>query len=164
MEGTFKLKGLWEFECYDKYGFPKWKEVAENIVVAQGLNHILDTEFHNSTQVQTWYIGLKGNGAPNANDTLASHGTWTENVNYTTNNRQVFDEAAAASGSTTNTANKATFSITANAQTIAGGFLASVNNGSGGTLFSVVDFTGGVKTCDNGDTLQVTYTLSANTA
>lgn len=161
MKGSLGLKGKWEFECFDPIGQPKWKQEEENLITTLGLSHILDTEFHNSTVVSTWYVGLKHAGSANANDTIASHGGWTECANYT-GNRKAFDEAAAASGVITNNASKASFSINANNQVIAGGFLCSAENGTSGTMFSVVDFTGGNKTCDNGDTLQVTYTITAS--
>lgn len=161
MDGKIIFSGKWQFECLDVLGKPKWREEIDNLITNQGLNHILDTEFHNNTVVSTWYVGLKHAGAANAADNMTSHGGWAECANYT-GSRPAFDEAAPASGSITNNASKASFSINANNQVIAGGFLCSVASGTAGTLFSVVDFTGGNKTCDNGDTLQVTYTLSAN--
>lgn len=161
MKGSLAVHGLWQFDCFDKNGKKKWEETVPNLVTSQGLNHILDTEFHNGTKVDPWYVGLKHAGAANAADTLASHGAWTECANYT-GNRKEFVEAASNNASVTNSANKASFAINANNQVIAGGFLTSAENGTSGTLFSVVDFTGGNKTCDNGDTLEVTYTISAN--
>jgi len=161
MIGKLGFKGLWEFRCLDSNGNIKWEELIPNLITSQGLNHILDTEFHNGTKVETWYVGLKHAGNAAAGDTLSSHGGWTECANYT-GNRKSYNEAAASSGSITNSAAKASFSINANNQVIAGGFLCSAENGTSGTLFSVVDFTGGNKTCDNGDTLEVTYTISAN--
>jgi hypothetical protein len=161
--GRVGFKGLWKFECFDLEGNPKWEVEESNLVTIAGLNHILETEFRNNTVVSTWYVGLKAAGAANNNDTLASHGTWTEITAYTTGNRQTFTSNVAVAGSITNNNSKASFSINTNATVVAGGFLASVNNGTSGTLFAAVDFTGGNKTCDNGDTLQVTYTVSANT-
>ncbi len=160
MKAKFKIGGIFEVECFGPDGILKWKDTAKNIVTNVGLNHILDVVLHGTTAVSPWYVGLKNAGSVAAADTLASHGGWTENANYT-GNRQEYVEAAASSQSVTNTANKASFSITVNSQTIAGAFLASVTTGTSGTLLSVADFTGGNKSCDNGDTLSVTYTMSA---
>jgi hypothetical protein len=44
--------------------------------------------------------------------------------------------------------------------TIAGAFLCTVSSGTSGILYSAGDFTGGDKSVDSGDTLNVTYTLS----
>jgi hypothetical protein len=49
-----------------------------------------------------------------------------------------------------------------NTTTVAGAFLASVASGTSGILFSAGDFTGGDKLVANGDTLNVTYTFSAD--
>jgi len=158
---TFGMKGVWSFVCKAPNGIIKWIGDIKNIATAQGLDHVLDVVFHNATKVNPWYIGLKHAGNASTADTLSSHAGWTECANYT-GNRKEFVEAAASSGSITNSASKASFSINANNQVIAGGFLCSAETGTSGTLFSVVDFTGGNKTCDSGDTLEVTYTISAN--
>lgn len=157
------LKGTWIFTCRDRHGRIKWVETAKNLITNQGLDHALDVLFHGASQVTTWYIGLKGAGTVAASDTLASHAGWTENENYT-GDRKEFVEAAASSRSITNSANKASFAITSDSQTIAGAFLSSAATGTSGTLFSGVDFTGGSKSCDNGDTLEVTYTINASNA
>jgi len=159
--GTFGVHGQWHFSCRDASGKIKWEYNIPNVVTAEGLDHILNTEFHNTANVPTWYIGLKHPGTVSANDTLASHANWTECANYT-GNRKVFVEDGASSGSISNANNKASFSINANNQTISGGFLCSAETGTSGVLFSTVDFLGGNKLCDNGDTLDVTYSITAN--
>jgi len=156
----FKIGGVFEATCYDSNGDVKWSDTAKNLVTDVGLNHVLDVVLHGTTAVSPWYMGLKNAGTVAAADTLASHSGWTENTNYT-GNRQEYNEAAASSKSTTNSANKASFAITVDAQTIAGAFLCSVATETTGTLLCVADFTGGNKSCANGDTLQVTYTISA---
>lgn len=160
LNAPFRIGGIFEVDCYGPDGELKWQDKAKNLVTNEGLDHILDVVLHAATQVTTWYVGLKGTGTPAAGDTLASHATWTENSNYT-GDRQEYVEAAASSQSITNSANKASFPITSDAQTIAGAFLASAATGTSGTLLCVADFTGGNKSCDNGDTLEVTYTISA---
>ncbi len=60
-----------------------------------------------------------------------------------------------------NSASPAVFNIN-NTTTVAGAFLATVASGTSGILFSEGDFTGGDKLVANGDTLNVTYTFSAD--
>jgi hypothetical protein len=100
-----------------------------------------------------------------AADTLASHAGWTELVpgtDYTGNRKAVtFGTATTADPSViSNSAAPSSFAMLVNGTVVAGAFLASVNSGTSGILFSAGDFTGGDKTVDNGDTLNVTYTFS----
>lgn len=157
---SFKIGGIFEATCYGSDGQIKWSDTAKNLVTDVGLNHILDVVLHGSTAVSPWYMGLKNAGEVAAADTLVSHSGWTENANYT-GDRKEYVEAAASSKSTTNSANKASFAISVNAQTIDGAFICSVASGTTGILLCAADFTGGEKTCDNGDTLQVEYSISA---
>lgn len=154
-----KFGGIFLVECLGPDGQVKWTEEVHNLVTTAGLNHILDTEFHAGTQVTTWYVGLKGAGTIAAADTLASHAGWSEFTNYT-GNRQEFVEGAASGGSISNSVNAASFPITGSG-TVAGAFLASAASGTVGTLFSAVDFAAS-RTVANGDTVNVTYTISAD--
>ena len=154
-----RIKGHFDVVCRRPDGSIRWEEHADNLITNEGLDHILDVVLHGTTPVSPWYVGLKNAGAAAAADTLASHAAWTENTNYT-GDRQEYVEAAASSQSTTNSANKASFPITSDSQTIAGAFLASAATGTSGTLLCVVDFAS-AKSADNGDTLEVTYTISA---
>lgn len=159
MRAGFRIGGIFEVVCYGPDGREKWREVAHNLVTNVGLNHILDVVLHGASQTATWYVGLKNTGAPAAGDTLASHGNWTENDNYT-GDRKEYDEAAASSQSITNSASKASFAIDTDAQTIDGAFICSAASGTSGTLLCAADFASS-KSADNGDTLEVTYTISA---
>lgn len=154
----FNIGGRFYIECIDEFGKVKWTEDAHNLVTNEGLDHILDVQFHDITQVTTWYVGLKGSGAVAAGDTLASHSNWTEFTDYT-GDRQAYVEGAASSQSITNSGDAAAFPITGSG-TVAGAFLSSVATGTSGTLFSAVDFTSS-RTVANGDTINVTYTISA---
>jgi len=161
MESAFKIGGVFDVECFGPDGNLKWKDTAKNLVPDAGLNHILDVVLHGTTPVSPWYVGLT-DGTPTAaaGDTIASHAGWVEVTAYT-GNRQEYVEAAASGKSTTNSASKASFPITADSTTVGGAFLFEAATGTTGVLLCVAAFTGGDKACDNGDTLSVTYTMSA---
>lgn len=154
-----KVGGIFQFECFDKDGNLKWSENQHNMVVNAGLDALLDIMFHATTQITTWYVGLKGTGTIAAGDTLLTHTGWTEITAYT-GTRQAYVEAASSSQSMTNSASPASFAITGTA-TVAGAFLASATSGTTGTLFAAVDFAA-ARSVANGDTLNVTYTLGAS--
>ena len=154
------LVNYWQVTCLDSDGNVKWEENKKNLITTAGLNHILNTEFHASTQVTTWYIGLKGSGTPQAADTMASHSSWSELTGYS-GNRKAWTEGAASSGSMTN-GTSVDFTINATA-TIAGAFLNTGETGTLGTLYGVVDFSSS-RAVISGDTLQVTVTVTAASA
>jgi hypothetical protein len=159
ISNRIRLGGVFEVVCRGPDGRVKWTERAENLITNEGLDHILNVVLHATTQVSTWYVGLKNTGSPAAGDTLASHAGWTENSNYS-GDRKEYVEAAASSQSITNLENKASFAINADSQSIHGAFLASAATGTSGTLLCVANFAS-AKAADNGDTLEVTYTISA---
>lgn len=155
-----KLGGVFSVQCYDSQGNLKWADTAKNLVTNVGLQHILDILFVSATtQIDPWYVGLTS-GTPNvaAGDTLASHVGWTEVTAYADSRKAYVDVRSAQS--VTNSASKASFAINATT-TIGGAFLASVASGTAGTLLCGAAFTGGNKSADSGDTLEVTYTFSA---
>ena len=154
------LANYWKVTCLDKDGNVKWEENEKNIIVTAGLNHILDVQFHASTQVTTWYIGLKGAGTPLAADVMSSHSSWSELTGYS-GDRKEWTEGASSAGSMTN-ASSVDFTINATA-TIAGAFLNTAATGTAGTLYGVVDFSS-ARSVISGDTLQVTVTVTAASA
>lgn len=157
LQSELTFAGVYKVDCFDENKNLKWSEIAKNTVVDEGINHILDVQFHAESQVSPWYVGLKGTGAEAAGDTLASHATWTEFTDYS-GNRQEFIEAAAAAKSITNTASPATFNITGNG-TVAGCMVTSVVSGTSGKLFSATDFAS-PRTVANTDVINVTWTLT----
>jgi hypothetical protein len=154
------LTNIWTMTCLDSSGNVKWSETKKNLITTEGLNHILNTQFHGGTQVSPWYIGLKGTGTVAAADTLASHAGWSEVTDYD-GNRKEWTEGAASSGSMTNSSS-VDFSINGTA-TVAGAFLSSVATGTSGTLYGVVDFASS-RSVLSGDTLQVTVTVTASSS
>ena len=168
-EGT-KGGGIFTVTCYDKDGNLKWQESAHNLVVNEGLADMNDKYFSGSGYTAAWYLGLvTGPGSGNtyaAADTLASHSGWTENTDYSGNRKAVtFGSATSADPSViNNSGSPSQFSMTGTA-TIAGAFLASVDTGTSGILFSVSNFQSpGDRAVVNGDTLNVTYEFSLDAA
>lgn len=157
--GAVGAIGVYDVVCRDREGRVKWHEQIVNMFVNSGLNHLLDSGFGG-----TEYLGLKGSGTPSAADTMASHATWSEITAYDESTRPTYSHASAASQAITNSASKATFSINATT-TIYGIFCVtnSTKGGTTGTLISVTDFASS-KSADSGDTLEVTYTVTAANA
>jgi hypothetical protein len=162
--------GVFHVQCFDKDGNLKWEEKAHNLVVNEGLQNMNDEYFTGSTYTAAWYLGLvDGPGAGNtyaAGDTLASHSGWTENTDYSGDRKAVtFGTPTTADPSVIdNSGSPSQFSMTGTA-TIAGAFLASVDTGTSGVLFSVSNFQSpGDRAVVSGDTLNVTYEFSLDAA
>lgn len=159
--------GVYTVQCFDKDGNLKWEAESSNLVVNEGLKDMNDKYFSGSTYTAAWYVGLvtgPGSGTSfAAADTLASHAGWTEFTDYSgARKAAVFAAATEADPSViTNSASPASFSITGAGGVVAGAFLASVDSGTAGILFSESDFgSPGDRTVVSGDTLNVTYTFS----
>ena len=143
----------------------KWTEAFDNLVTTAGKNDMLDKYLAGSSYTAAWYIGLISStsyttGAA-VTDTMASHGGWAEDVEYSQAARVTTAWSAAAAGSKALSA-ACVYSINGDGTTIKGCFLNSVSTKSGttGTLFSAGLFTGGDKVLANGDTLNVSYTAT----
>lgn len=142
----------------------KWADDFSNLVTTAGKNDALDKHLGGSSYTAAWYIGLIGSASYTtgvaAGDTSASHGGWAENTDYTQGSRPTAAFSAASGGSKSLSA-ALSFSINADV-TIKGCFLISnsTKGGTTGILYSAGLFTGGDKTLQNGDTLNVSYTAS----
>ena len=163
--------GVFTIQCFGQDGNLKWEEKNPNLVVNVGLQDMNNKYFTGSTYTAAWYLGLitgPGSGTTiAAADTLASHTGWTEYTDYTGNRKSVtFAAASLADPSViTNSAAPSAFVITAPGGTVAGAFLASVDTGTSGILFSASDFQSpGDRAVVAGDTLSVTYTFSLDAA
>lgn len=139
-------------------------EDVTNLVVNEGLDHLLNTVFHGGTQIGTWYLGLfEANYTPIATVTGATiAAASTESTAYDEAARQEYKEAAASAQSITNAADKATFTMNAT-KTIYGAFLSSnpAKGSTSGTLFSAARFTSPKQVVDD-DQLLLTYTFNAS--
>ena len=167
---TLRPKGKFKIVCKDKKGKVKWTDYIDNAIVNQGLNRILDTMFFAKTQIvaATWRIGLIDNSpAPTlaAGDTHASHAGWSEAVGYSEATRPAWGHGASAVQIMTNAA-AVVFSITGTA-TIHGLFVASVSvkgsttGGANDIIWATGQFSQGNKAVTSGDTLNITYTVTA---
>lgn len=159
-----RIKGIYTVEHW-RDGRLLSTEVSENVCTDEGLDALLDIMFHADTQITTWYCVIsESSDAADVGMTYASP-TFTECTAYT-GNRPAYDEAAASSQVTTNTASKAAFPMT-DTKTIYGGGLVGGgsapdtkgNTAGGGTLFSYSKFTSS-KSVVNGDTLNLTIELT----
>ncbi len=164
MKSGIKLKGHFNFKLFNPEGELKWEVDEDNLVVNVGLQHILDILFVSATgQIDPWYIALLDNTpVPAAGDTMGAHGGWTEFENYEEGTRQTYIDVRTGQ-TVSNVANKALFLINLDTQIIAGAFMTSDNvKGAGdGTLLCAVAFSGGDKSADTNDILEVTYTFTA---
>jgi len=155
------------FEARDAQGNLKWTVEEDNIVPNEGLDEMLDKFYKGSSYTASHFVGLT-DGTPTvaAADTMASAAGWTEVTAYDEATRQAFTPGTVASQSVDNSASKAVFTISTNGTTIGGGFLTTDNTkgGTTGELVSVVAFTAGDKTLDDGDTLSVTVTATMASA
>ena len=163
------LTGVYVAECYDKEGNLKWSDTIENLTTNVGRQLLLDSFFAN-TGGGAIVMGLMGTGTPAYTDTQASHPGWLEvgglNAPTYSGTRKTptYSTATNANPSVLTTSTPVIFSMTSSG-TVAGAFIniggsATIDNTTG-TLFSAGDFTAGSKIVSSGDTINVTYTLSA---
>jgi hypothetical protein len=166
----FGLQGVYTADCYDAQGNLKWSDVIENLTTNVGRQSLLNSYFAN-TGGGAVVMGLMGTGTPAYADTQASHATWLEvggtNAPTYSGTRKTpsFSTATSANPSVLATSAAVIFTMTGSG-TVAGAFIniggsSSIDNTTG-VLFSAGDFTAGSKTVTSGDTINVTYTLSAS--
>lgn len=151
-------------ECFDRDGKLKWVEEFDNLVVDVGIDDALDKYLKGSGYTASFFVGLT-DGTPTvaAGDTMASHAGWVEVTAYSESVRQTLTLGTVASKSVDNSASKAAFSI--NATTTVGGAFIATNSTKGGTtgiLYGAGAFSGGDKAAADGDSLNVTITLTGS--
>ena len=138
-----------------------------NICTDEGLNALLDIMFHASTQITSWLVAIfESDTTPTAGTTYAVP-VYTESAAYSEGVRQAFNEGAASSKVTTNSANKAVFTMNATktiygAALVGGGSAATDNTdvAGGGTMYCASKFSS-AKSCESGDVLRITITITA---
>lgn len=163
------LEGVYTAECFDAQGNLKWSDTFKNLTTNVGRANLMNSYFAN-TGGGAIVMGLKGTGTAGYTDTQASHGSWLE-VGATnlptysgTRKTPVFSAATSANPSVLATSSAVTFTMTGSG-TVAGAFInvggTSAIDNTTGVLFSAGDFTAGAKVVASGDTINVSYTLSA---
>jgi hypothetical protein len=142
------------------------EQLVKNLVVNEGLNHILNVTFNNTTQITQWYLSLfKGNYTPISTNTAVSFtGTATEIAGGDMTSpatRDTYDDATSTAQSITNSASKASFVFNATL-TVYGAFLQSTSayGNATGVLLCAAKF-GSSRAVVATDQLDVTYTLNA---
>lgn len=166
------LKGTFVAECYGADGQLKWRDEFHNTVVTVGKNQMLDAALGGSSYSVTGpYMGLISStsySSISAGDTMASHAGWLEAGNANAPTYSGTRKTAAwssASGGSKSLSAALSFAITGTG-TIKGAFMvygsAATNaiDGTVGTLFSAGLFTGGDRAVINGDTVNVSYSVS----
>lgn len=145
----------YDLVCTGADGEIKWTESFENLVTTEGKNDIINKYFKGSGYTAAWFLGLKGVGTVAAGDTLATHAGWAELTPYTGNRPALaFGTPSAGSSVATGIA----YTITSGA-TVAGAFVASVNTGASGILYSAGDAVSS-RAVLSGDVLTVTLTVT----
>lgn len=158
VEASKAPRATFTVECIGADGQVKWTDECQNVVTTEGKIAILERMFRTAV-TPAWYMLLKGTGAPAATDTLASHATWSELTPYAGNRPAITFNAAAANGANGRIVSQTVaYSINAGA-TVSGLGCSSVASGTAGTLYNAVNFTGGDRGVQSGDTLNVTVTL-----
>ncbi len=143
-----KLGGRFDVTCWRK--IPKrhwhqeqmwylvWEEHTHNVMTIEGLNHILDVTVHNKTLINPFYCVLfESDTTPVEADDYAAP-QYTETEAYDEGTRPEYEEAAASGKSITNSANKATFTISAT-KTMYGAALVGGSSTKSDTTNAAVD-------------------------
>jgi hypothetical protein len=171
---TVGLEGIYVATCFDANGAEKWSDVIENLTTNVGRKNLMDSYFANTGggAIVMGLGGANGSGTftPAYGDTQASHAGWFEvggaNAPTYSGTRKTpsFSAATTANPSVLATSAAVVFSITSSG-TVYGAFInvggSTAIDNTTGTLFSIGAFTAGSKTVTSGDTINVTYTLSA---
>ena len=168
-EDIVSFDGTYTAKCYDQYGILKWSDVIENITTNVGRKSMMDSYFANIGGGAV-LMGLKGTGTAVVGDTQASHASWLEvglaNAPTYSGTRKTpaFSASTTANPSVLSTSAAVVFAMTGSG-TVTGAFIniggTSTIDNTTGVLFSAGDFTLGSKTVTSGDTINVSYSLSA---
>ncbi len=181
-KGKVKVGGRFQVECYrwhdtdgERFRNAKgqferrliWQEDVHNLVTTQGLNHINDVTLHGATQITAWYCTLVETDTNPAAGMTYAVPVYTESSSYDEATRPAYNGAEASSGVTTNSANKAVFTISATktmygASLVGGGTGATTkaDTAGGGTLLCYAKFTSARAVYDD-DVINLTYAFTS---
>lgn len=141
----------------------RWADGYQNLVVNEGLNHLLDVVLSGGTQDTSWFVGLLDSDAAPGASWTATEIAGDDFVAYDEATLPAFTDGGVSGQSLSNTASPAAFTISTNGSVIGGAYLIGTNAKAtpAGTLYAAGTFTGGDKSADDNDTLEVTATFSA---
>lgn len=159
--------GVFHFVQKNSAGIIVGEWDAANVVTNQGLSYIIRAAITGETSaITTWYVGLNDSGTPDGTETYSTP-VITELTGYSGGARPTWVDDGESSQSVDNSTTPASFSITTTddyygARLCGGGTAPSTpgDTGGGGTLLCLAQFAA-AKPLGSGDTLEVTYTLSA---
>jgi len=156
------IKHTFKIEAFDRHGNLKWRDEFDNLVVNEGLDDYLDKYYKGSSYTASHFVGLT-DGTPTfaAGDTMGSHAGWVEVTDYDEAARVSYSPGTVSSQSVDNSGTPAAFTI--NATVTVGGAFITTDNTKGGTAGILVGgnaFSGGDRSLQSGDTLNVTVTAS----
>ena len=165
MKSIIPVGTWWELEQYRKGRLiDKWGQ--KNVITTEGLNHMLNVAFNSATQITAWYMGLfEDDYTPLITNTYATPG-FTESTAYDEATRVAYADATATTKIMTNSASKATFTISGT-KTIYGAFLCGGGSAAstksdtagGGTLFASSKFATAKSVVDD-DVLMVVCSIT----
>ena len=164
-DANVKLVAHWKWDHYRNGKLiDQWE--YDNFCSDEGLNHMLDTSFHDKANIHPWYVEIfESDTTPDADTTYAVP-VYTPSTAYDEVTRPEYVEAAAAAKVTTNTASKAVFTIDATkviygASLVGGGAAATTpaDVAGGGVLFSASKFAASKSVVDD-DVLNVTIEIT----
>lgn len=173
MKDILLLKGVFTAECRDSNGNLKWTDIFQNTVVTVGKNLALDTFLAGSAYTVVGpFMGLISSvsySAISAADTMSLHAGWLEAGNahaptYTSPRKTCV--WSAASGGSKSLSPALSFAMTSSG-TVRGAFLTygtgavSTIDNTAGILLSAGLFSGGDRVVDNGDALNINYSMAA---
>ncbi len=157
------MRNFFKVECV-RDGEVIWTEDFQNLVVDVGLDDSLDKHLKGSSYTATWFVGLTDGATVTvaAGDTMVTHAGWVDTQTYSNATRPALTLGTVSGQSVDNSASVAAFNINGG-QTFGGAFVCSDNTvgGTSGILYGAGAFTGGDRAVINGDTVNVTVTLTA---
>jgi len=159
------FKGVFIAECYRK-GKLIWTEVAENLTVNEGLDHMLAVALTGKTLIEPFYCVLfESDTTPLATHDYAAPGYTEVNAAIDEATRPEYEDAV-SSKQITNSANKATFTFN-DTKTVYGAALVGGSNTKGDTtdaathvLLCSSKFASSRAVVDD-DVINLTYTVTA---
>lgn len=138
-----------------------FQDTIENLIPKEGLDEILTQYYKGDGYTAAFYVGLKGTGTETADDTMASHASWSELTSYDEAARPALTLGTVSGQSVDNSSNKAAFTLN-DTLVIAGAFISTsaTKGGTAGVLAGVGDFSSGSRTLRAGDIVRVTTTFT----